>query len=298
MDYNERVHEARKCISMQSHLSTCLYDWAVAHTLYRRQLLCWSTTVSYYAMMHGARTIFSLIETDSSFDSRFNPSATKREQLKKIMRGHKAFCDFLIGNMTGRSVMLREQCAETFAELFPETDWSSFLKSIGNVLALHKEARETENYEHFVIAHHGREYHFESPFIDTIFRKSEENMNEHLNQMLGYIITFYKNLSEQVRDYYLWHQKDELFWLEKTMQKENLVISQRMKTFLNNLQEILKDAKMPEDYSDFEREMDMDYYSEKNEVYTKLKNLARRLTDMDHVKQSNSSQTRASSDSP
>lgn len=298
MDYGEREHEARKCIEVQSHLSTCLYDWAVAHTLYREQLLCWSTTVSYYAMLHGARTIFSLIETDVRFDSMFNQTQKKRERLKKIMMGHKAFCDFLMDNVTGNDVTLREQCAEAFAESFPETDWRSFLKGIGNVLTLHKEAREIENYEHFVIAHHGRGYHFESPFIDTIFQKSEENMNKHLTQMLSYVIAFYKSLSEQVRDYHLWHQKDELFWLRKTLQKENLVISQWMKTFLCNLQEILKDAKIPKDYYEFEREMDMNYYSEKNEVYTKLEDLAKRITDMNHVKNSNSSQTCTSSDSP
>jgi hypothetical protein len=277
MYHKEFEIEARKCIEIQSHLSTCLYDWAVAHTLYEKKILCWSPTVAYYAMMQSARTLFSLIWFDPSLEEPFKAGQTKRERLRKIMTQHKALCNFLekkeLSNDDGK---LHDLCIERFEECFPSLDWSSFLSKAGNILALHKEAREAENYEHFVVAHHGREYHFESPFIEILFQKSEDNANKYLTEALSYVVKFYQRKIPMC-EYHLWHLKDELWWLERTLTKEDLQTSNAMKAFLIALRKLVEDVKQPQDYLDFEREMDMNYYTEKNRVYSNLKDLAARL---------------------
>jgi len=156
-------------------------------------------------------------------------------------------------------------------------NWPLFLKSIGILLALHKKAREAETYEHFVVAHHGRGYHFEAPFIETIYQKSEEDANKHIPEILSYVLKFYRSQSPML-SYHLWHLKDELKWLEKTLSKEKLLVSSEMHTFLNSVKGLVKNAEMPAKYSDFEREMDMNYYTYKGEVYGRLKDLAGELT--------------------
>lgn len=272
--------EARKCIEIQSHLSTCLYDWAVAHTLYEQQVLCWSTIVAYYAMIHSARTLLSLIEFDQRFEDRLGSNQTKRERLREIMTFHGPFCSFLQGqsrNQNDRA--LRGTCVECLEEYFPHVEWSSFLSSVGSILALHKKARNAENYEHFVVAHHGREYHFESPFIETLFHKSEENANRYIPEILNYVCKFYERQISML-EYHLWHLKDELWWLEKTLEKEKLQISNEMRDFLNIMKSLVEDVKMPVDYLNFEREMDMNYYTRKSEVYGKLKEIAEKLACM------------------
>lgn len=277
MSYVEFQTEAKKCIEIHSHLSTCLYDWAVAHTLYEQQVLCWSTTVAYYAMQHSARTLFALIEFDRRFEERFNSNQTKQERLRWIMKHHTPFCLFLqrrSRNQNDRSLL--DDCTESFKEYFPNVDWSSYLMSYGSILELHKEAREAENYEHFVVAHHGREYHFESPFIETLFKKSEENANKYVPEILNYIHKFYER-QIPMREHHLWHLKDELWWLEKTMEKEKLCMSGEMIAFLDTLKNLAKDVRMPANFFDFEKEMDMKYYSAKNKVYRDLEDLAEKL---------------------
>jgi len=278
MSYFESQTEARKCIGIHSHLSTCLYNWAVAHTLYRQQVVCWSTTVAYYAMIHSTRTLFSLIELDQRLEYPFKPSQTKRERLREIMKFHTYFCYFLKDQKLNKDDRtLRELCIECFKQYFPHTDWSAFLMDVGGLLELHKKARETETYEHFVVAHHGRGYHFVAQFIETIFMKSEEDANKRIPEILNYVLKHYQN-QIPMRAYHLWHLKDELKWLERTLDKEKLLISKEMKAFVNSVKSLVKGVKMPADYLDFEKEMDMNYYTYKGEVYGSLKDLARELT--------------------
>lgn len=278
MSHSEFQTEARKCIGIHSHLSTCLYDWAVAHTLYGQQVVCWSTTVAYYAMIHSARTLFSLIELDQRLEDAFKPGQTKRERLREIMKFHSHFCSFLKDQRLNKdNRALRELCIECFNQYFPRVDWSTFLMGVGGLLGLHKKARETETYEHFVIAHHGRGYHFEAPFIEAIFQKSEEDTNRRIPEILNYVLKYYEKQTP-MHTYHLWHLKDELEWLEKTLDKEKLLVSKEMRAFVNSMKSLVKSMKMPADYLNFEREMDMNYYTYKGEVYGKLKNLAKELT--------------------
>ena len=277
MSHLELQTEARRCIGIHSHLSTCLYDWAVAHTLYRQQIVCWSTTVAYYAMIHSARTLFALIELDQSLEYPSKSGQMKREHLREIMKFHTRFCYFLKNQRLSKDDRaLRELCIQCFERYFPHTDWSTFLKDVGRFLELHKKARETETYEHFVVAHHGRDYHFEAPFIEVIFAKSEEDANRLIPGILNHVLKHYEN-PIRMRSYHLWHLKDELKWLEKTLDKEKLLMSREMKAFVNAMKNLVEDAKIPVGYLDFEKEMDMQYYSRKNEVYEELRDLAEKL---------------------
>ena len=152
---SELEMEARRCIEIQSHLSSCLYNWAAAHTFYEQEVICWSTTAAYYAMIHSVRTLFSLIEFDPTFENQ----QTKARMKKKLER-HKQLCLFLSRvSLSNSDIELRNVCIDCFKRLFSNVDWDAFLRDLGNKLALMKEARENENYEHFVIAHHRREYH-------------------------------------------------------------------------------------------------------------------------------------------
>jgi len=276
--------EARKCIEIQSHLTTCLYDWAVAHTLHKQQVLCWSTTIAYYSMMHSARTLFSLIEFDSRFDSIYFGSRTKRQRIREVMKFHNRFCSFLKNqDLNQNDENLRNLCIECFEEYFPHENWASFLDDLGKFLSIHKKARETETYEHFVVAHHGRKYHFEAPFLETLFQKSESDLNEIMPKILSFVLKYYGN-QIPMQIYHLWHLKDELRWLEITFKKEELVISNQMKDFLNLLNNLVKNLEVPIDYMDFEREMDMNYYSLKSRVYNELENVAEELANHSYLK--------------
>jgi len=229
-------------------------------------------------MIHGARTLFSLIELDQRLEDNFRRGQKKRERLREIMMFHSRFCAFLEDHDHDNNVRaLRDLCIKCFEDCFPSVNWSSFLKAFGNLLSLHKEAREAETYEHFVVAHHGRKYHFESPFIETLFQKSEEDANRCIPEILSYILKFYES-QIPMRSYHLWHLKDELKWLEKTLDKEKVHMSSEMIAFLHSLKNLVKNVDMPADYLNFEREMDMNYYTYKGEVYGKLRNLAEELT--------------------
>lgn len=277
MSHVEFQTEAKKCIEIHSHLSTCLYDWAFSHTLYEQQVLCWSTTAAYYAMVHSARTLFSLTEFDERFKDAFGSSRTKRERLREIVKFHSQFCSFLKDHNLGQNdKVLRKTCLECFEDHFPNVNWSSFLKNVGRILELHKDARNAETYEHFVVAHHGRGYHFESPFINTIFQESERNANKLIVKTLSYVHDFYEK-ENPMREYHLWHLKDEIKWLETPLKKEKLEVPSEMQSFLNSLKSLTTDISKPVRYSEFEREMDMNYYTRKGEVYGKLKSVAEGL---------------------
>jgi uncharacterized protein (UPF0332 family) len=77
--------EARKCIEIHSHLFTCLYNWAAAHTFYKQNVICWSITAAYYAMIHAVRRLFSLIELCPKLDEVFQErrSQTKRHKRRR-----------------------------------------------------------------------------------------------------------------------------------------------------------------------------------------------------------------------
>jgi hypothetical protein len=277
---NEEIKtEARKCIEVHSHLFTCLYNWATAHTFYKQNIICWSTTAAYYAMMHAVRTLFSLIELCPKLDEVFQGrrSQTKRDRLRKILQSHKDLCLFLKdSNLNNRDRELREICIQCFNRILTRNRWNSFLKSVGETLAIHKEAREKESYEHLVIAHHARKYHYEYDFIKTIFRKSEENMNEFIPTVLKYVLEFYQSESP-FRDYHLWHLRDELGWLKETIKQEGLIPSYEMVKFLEKLQELIKGTRKPDDYWKFEDQMDMRFYSAKAMVYKELEKIAEAL---------------------
>jgi len=284
MSYLDFETEGRKCIEIHSHLSTSLYDWAVAHTLFQQQVLCWSTTVAYYAMVHGIRTLFSLIEFDRKLQSKFRPNQTKKQRLRAIAKFHSQFCSFLEDrDLNANDRVLRDTCIECFKEHFPRVDWSLFISRIGRILVAHKEARNAETYEHFVVAHHGRGYHFESPFLDTIFRESEKNANRYIAEILSYVHQYYER-EIPLRKYHLWHLKDELWWLEKTLEKEKLQMSNEMRVFLNLMKNLAKDMEKPVDYQDFENEMDMKYYTNKGEAYRKIREAAERLTHLKGIR--------------
>lgn len=280
MSHQAFGEEARKCIEIHSHLSTCLYNWAVGHTLYEQQVLCWSTTVSYYAMMHSARTLFSLIEFDPRFQTMFSSDQTKQQHLRQIMKYHSQFCLFLQSQSRDpNEIKLLDESIQCLHEYFPKVDWPSFLSVFGHVLELHKEAREAENYEHFVVAHHGRDYHFESPFLDICFSKSEEHANKHIPQILNQVLRFYQQQT-QMRDYHLSHLRNEVWWLEKTIEKEKLVMPIEMIGFLKAIKDLTKAVRIPVDYMNFEQEMDMKNYTTKGEVYQKLANLSQEIARM------------------
>jgi len=277
MSHVEFETEAKKCIEIHSHLSTCLYDWAVSHTLHDQEVLCWSTAVAYYAMIHSARTLFSLIEFDRRLEDHYKPGQTNRERLREIMKFHSRFCNFLEDqDLNEKDRALQDTILECLKHHFSHVDWSSFLGKVGKILALHKEAREAETYEHFVVAHHGRKSHFESPFIETLFQKSEEDANRYIPEILNYVCRFYTS-QIPMRAYHLWHLKDELWCLEKTLEKEKLCMPNEMSVFLNTLRDLVKDVEKPIDFFRFEREMDMKYYSVKNKVYRDLEELAEKL---------------------
>ena len=80
-----------------------------------------------------------------------------------------------------------------------------------------------------------------------------------------------------MREHQLWHLKDESWWLEKTLEKEKLCVSNEMIAFLDTLKNLVKDVRMPANFFDFEKEMDMKYYSAKNKVYRDLEDLAEKL---------------------
>jgi len=135
---------------------------------------------------------------------------------------------------------------------------------------------ENENYEHFIIAHHGRPYHVVFEPVNTIFQISEHNANTCIPQILSYVSKFYKNQT-RMQTYHLWHLKDELSWLENTIEKEKLHMSTEMIAFLRTLEDLVKDVRRPTDFPDFEREMDMKYYGQKSTVYKELRTLAKKL---------------------
>lgn len=232
--------------------------------------------MAYYAMIHSVRTLFSLIESDQRFEERFNLKQTKQQRLREIMQFHSQFCLFLQHkNLKENDRSLLNDCIECLKKYFPKVVWSSFF-SLGNILDIHKRARNAETYEHFVVAHHGREYHVESPFINTIFQKSEQNANKYIPKVLSFIRSFYEK-EVPMRTHHLWHLKDEIEWLEKTLEKEKLEAPSEMQSFLDSLKSLTTDMSEPNRYSEFEIEMDMNYYTRKSEVYGKLKDVAEGL---------------------
>ena len=272
MNQSELKSEARKCIEIQSHLSSCLYNWAAAHTFYEQEVICWSTTAAYYSVIHGIRTLFSLIE--------FVLDQRRRKNLKKILKIHRTLCLFLLGSSSSeREIELRRLCINCFASIFADTDWDFFLRSLGEKLSVMKEARENENYEHFVIAHHGREYHIVFNSVNLIFQKTEEIANSMNPTILNYVAKYYDTISA-LKHHHLWHLKDELLWLQKTLQKEKLNASTHMEEFIDSLDMMVTDVTMPENYHSFEREMDQERYDEKKTIYRKFSKIANAYRDL------------------
>lgn len=139
MTDSEFETQARDCIEIQSHLSSCLYNWAAAHTFYGQEVICWSTTAAYYSVIHGIRTLFSFIE--------FVLDQTRRKNLKKILKTHRKLCMFLLGlSSSKREIELRRLCINCFGNIFADTGWDSFLRSLGEKLS-----REYGNYKHIRI---------------------------------------------------------------------------------------------------------------------------------------------------
>lgn len=287
--------EAHKCIEIHSHLFTCLYNWAASHTLHKRRIICWSTTAAYYAMMHAVRTLFSTIQFLPEFDEKITETEgqTKRDRLQKVLGAHERLCLFLRGKKKrnneeidlqpeNRDKGLRDTCISCFVKVLSHSDsyWNNLLKESGEILTAHKRAREAKCYEHFVIAHHGRGYHLEYPFVLKIFEKSEEHLNRFIPKILSYLIEFYGK-DHPLRHFHLNHLKDELVWLHDTIRKESLIVPKQMNKFLERIKKLTADISVDlDEYFRFTDYMDKKRYTRKAEVYREFENIAEKLANL------------------